>query len=222
MGHKVNPKIFRVGLSENWSSRWFAGENDYKGYLKQDYYVREYLEKKLRDAGVKKIEIERSPDNLNINIYSSKPGIIIGRGGSGIEEIKKHILKNIIKNKKTKIQINIKEVSKPQLSAQIVAQNMALELEKRIPYRRVMKRNLESVMRAGAKGVKVILAGRLDGVDIARRETLVQGKIPLHTIRAEIDYGTSTASTTYGAVGIKVWVYTGEYFEEDEQKNNNQ
>ena len=241
MGHKVNPKIFRIGLSESWNSRWFARGKDYAQYLKQDTEIRKYLTNKLKDAGVERIEIERSPDNINIIINSSRPGIIIGRGGAGIEEIKKYIEKKIISarggflpetdasldyasdegvssrqtsnwNKKIKLQINIKEVSKPQLSAQLVAQNIAQELEKRIPYRRAMKRNIESVMKAGAQGVKVICSGRLDGVEIARQETLSQGKIPLHTLRADIDYGIATACTTYGTVGVKVWIYKGEVF----------
>ncbi len=220
MGHKVNPKIFRIGLSEDWDSCWFESGQKYVEYLEQDTKIRQYLTKKLKDGGVKKVEIERSPDNLNVIIYSSKPGIIIGRNGAGVEELKKYIQKKIIKDKflpnsnkrKTSLQINIKEVSKPQLSAQIIAQNIALELEKRVPYRRAMKRNMESVMKAGAQGVKVIASGRLDGVEIARQETLSKGKIPLHTLRADIDYGVAVARTTYGAVGVKVWIYKGEKF----------
>lgn len=228
MGHKVNPKIFRIGLSEKWSSRWFASGNKYSTYLKQDTQIRDYSTKKLKDCGLKQIEIERSHENINITINSSKPGIIIGRGGAGIEEIKNQIIKKIIKNKKTKININIKEVSKPQLSAPITAGNIAQELEKRIPYRRSMKRNLENIMKAGAQGAKIILSGRLAGVEIARQETLSQGKIPLHTLRSDIDYGTNTARTTYGAIGVKVWIYKGEKFDKKEspetapnnQKNN--
>jgi len=212
MGHKVNPKVFRIGLSENWNSRWFGSGQTYVKYLEQDTKIRKYLTKKLRDAGLEKVEIERSPDNINVSVYSSKPGIVIGRGGAGIEELKKYIQKNVIKSKKIKLNINIKEVNKPQLSAQIVANNIALELEKRIPYRRSMKRNMESVMNAGAQGVKVICSGRLGGVEIARQETLSQGKIPLHTLRADIGYGMSTSWTTYGSVGVKVWIYKGEVF----------
>lgn len=212
MGHKVNPKVFRIGLSEDWNSRWFGSGQQYIKNLEQDNKIRKYLIKKLKDGGVEKVEIERSPDNTSLTIHSSKPGIIIGRGGAGIEELKKYIEKKIIKNKKVKLSINIKEVNNPQLSAQIVAQNIALELEKRIPYRRAMKRNIESVMRAGAQGVKVITSGRLGGVEIARQETLSQGKIPLHTLRADISYGLATAWTTYGAVGVKVWIYKGEVF----------
>jgi len=220
MGHKVNPKVFRIGLSENWNSRWFGRGKSYVKNLEQDTSIRRYLVKKLREAGVEKVEIERSPEVINISIFSSKPGIVIGRGGAGIEELKKNINKEFVKNKKIKININIKEVSKPQLSAKIMAINIALELEKRIPYRRAMKRNMEAIMKAGAQGVKVITSGRLGGVEIARRETLAQGKIPLHTLRADIDYAHATAWTTYGAVGVKVWIYKGDKFEglEKEQK----
>ncbi len=217
MGHKVNPKIFRVGLSENWNSRWFASGKDYIKYLKEDNKIRDYLRKKLKDAGVENIDIKRSPDKIEVIIHSSKPGIIIGSGGSGINQIKDDIEKKIIKNKKIKLQINIKEVAKPQLSARIVAQNVALELEKRIPYRRAMKRNLENVMRAGAKGAKIICSGRLNGVEIARTETQTQGKLPLHTLRADIDYALEKAQTTYGVIGVKVWIYKGEKFQVEEE-----
>lgn len=230
MGHKVSPKIFRLGLSEDWNSRWFARGKKYSHYLKEDTLIREYLTKKLKDSGLEKVVIERSPDNINVIVYSSKPGVIIGRGGTAIEEIKKHLEKKFIKKDllvkdktdspqpnfkskgQVKLQINIKEVSRPQLSAPIVAQNIASELEKRIPYRRAMKRNMEATLKAGAEGMKVICSGRLDGVEIARRETMATGKIPLHTLRADIDYGVATAFTTYGAVGVKVWIYKGEVF----------
>lgn len=219
MGHKVNPKIFRVGLSEKWDSRWFASGKDYIKYLKEDNKIRDYLTKKLKDAGVESIKIKRSPDKIEVIIHSSKPGIIIGSGGAGINQIKNDLEKKIIKNKKIKLQINIKEVSKPQLSARIVAQNVALELEKRILYRRAMKRNLENVMRAGAKGAKIICSGRLNGVEIARTETQVQGKLPLHTLRADIDYALEKAQTTYGVIGVKVWIYKGEKFQIKDKNN---
>ncbi|MBU4360767.1 30S ribosomal protein S3 [Patescibacteria group bacterium] len=212
MGHKVNPKIFRIGLSENWSSRWFKHGPLFAKQLEQDTGMRKYLTSKLRECSLESVEIERSPDNINITLHSSKPGIIIGRGGSNIEEIKKYLQQKILKNRKIKMSINIKEVNKPQLSAPIMAQNISLELEKRIPYRRVMKRNIEVIMKAGAQGVKIACAGRLGGVEIARTEKLTQGKIPLHTLRASIDYGTATAKTTYGAIGVKVWIYKGEKF----------
>jgi len=212
MGHKVSPKLFRIGLSEKWNSRWFGDAKIYVKYLEQDTKIREYLKKKLKEGGVEKVEIERAPDKVEIILNSSKPGIIIGRGGAGVEEIKNYILKKIIKNKKIKLQINIKEVNKPQLSASIVSQNIALELEKRVPYRRAMKRNMEMVDKAGAEGLKVIVAGRLNGAEIARRETLTIGKIPLHTLRANIDYGFTEAHTIYGIIGVKVWIYKGIFF----------
>jgi len=218
MGHKVNPKIFRIGISEEWDSRWFKLGKNYREQLYQDVLIRKYLNKKLKEASLEKIVTERSPDSLIVTIYSSKPGVIIGRGGTGVEEIKKQIEKIIFKgqnkkSRKTKLQLNIKEVSRPQLSAPIVAQNIANELEKRIPYRRAMKRHMESVLKAGALGVKIICSGRLDGIDIARQETQAQGEIPLQTIRANIDYGLSIAYTsTAGTVGVKVWIYKGELF----------
>ncbi len=212
MGHKVSPKIFRIGFSEDWNSRWFASGANYPKYLEEDTRIKKYLTRKLKEGGVEKVEVERARENLDIIINSSKPGVIIGRGGAGIEELKKYILEKILKDKKRKIQINIKEVSKPQLAAPIVAQNIAQEMEKRIPFRRAVKRNMEMVFKAGALGVKVICSGRLDGAEIARRETFVQGKIPLHTLRADISYSTATAYTTYGTVGVKVWIYRGEVF----------
>lgn len=215
MGHKVSPKAFRLGMSEEWDSRWFAFGNNFVQRLKEDEAVRKFLTKKLKEAGLEKVVIERAVDSVTITVYSSKPGVIIGRGGSSIEELKNYISKKIIaKNTKNKVklQINIKEVNKPQLSATIMAQNMASDLEKRIPFRRAMKRSMDAIMKAGAEGVKVISSGRLDGAEIARKETLVLGKIPLHTIRANIDYGTATAFTTYGTVGVKFWIYKGEKF----------
>ncbi|OIO16556.1 30S ribosomal protein S3 [Candidatus Kuenenbacteria bacterium CG11_big_fil_rev_8_21_14_0_20_37_9] len=213
MGQKINPKLFRMGQSVSWSGKWFAERKKYVEYLKQDTAINKLLAGKFKEAGVDKIEIERNTDTLNIIINSSRPGVVIGKGGAGIEELKKMISKKIVKDEKKKIEINIREVSKPNLSANIVAQNVATELERRVPYRRVMKRNMELVMKAGAKGVKVICSGRLGGVDIARRETLSQGKIPLHTMRADIDYSRLAARTTYGAIGVKVWIYKGEVFE---------
>jgi small subunit ribosomal protein S3 len=212
MGHKVSPKIIRLGITQKWNSRWFGSGKDFVNNLRQDNLIREFLTKKLKEGGVEKIEIERSPDKIEVLVHSSKPGIIIGRGGAGIEEVKTYIIKNIIKNKKVKINLNIKEVSKPQLSASIVAQNVAFELEKRVPYRRAMKRNMENTEKAGALGIKLICSGRLNGADIARKETLTIGKIPLHTLRADIDYGTARANTTYGVIGIKVWIYKGEIY----------
>lgn len=220
MGHKVNPKIFRIKTIHAWSSKWFS-QKSYITQLKQDVAIRKFLETKLREASLDKIQIDRTPDSIDINIYTARPGVIIGKGGASVDDLKTHIIKKIIKDKKIKTNINIKEVAKPNLSARIIAQNVALDLEKRMPYRRVMKKYIEQVMKAGAQGVKIICAGRLGGVEIARTETLSQGKIPLHTIRADIDYARLAARTTYGAVGVKVWIYKGEVFgkkEEEEEK----
>lgn len=212
MGQKVHPKIFRIGITTDWNAKWFARGKKYASLLKQDILIRKFLKNRLKEAGVAKVEIERSPDQISVIIYTSKPGLIIGRGGAGIEEIRKEIQKKTLKDEKFNLKLEIKEVEKPQLFAQIVAQNIALELEKRIPYRRTMKRAIDQVMKAGALGIKVICSGRLGGVEIARRETLSQGKIPLNTLRADIDYGRTAAFTTYGAVGVKVWIYKGEIF----------
>ena len=219
MGQKVNPVSFRMGMSQTWKSKWFSDKN-YVKYLKQDVLVRRYLKIKLRDAGISRIEIKRSADDITIVIYSSRPGIIIGRGGTGIEELKKDLVKKFIKNEK-ELKISIEEVKKPMLSANIVMQSIVDQVEKRMPYRRVMKKTIERVMEAGAKGVKVKLSGRLNGVEIARRETLGQGRLPLHTLRANIDYSRGAAATTYGAIGIKVWIYKDKESEEKTTSNTN-
>lgn len=224
MGHKVNPKIFRIKTINSWSSKWFSDGPSFILRLQQDVAIRKYLEKKLREASLDKIEIDRSAESLDVTIHTARPGVVIGKGGAGVDEIKEYINKNIIKNKKIKTQVKIKEVSKPNLSARIIAQTVALDLERRIPYRRVMKKYIEQVMKAGAKGVKIICAGRLGGVDIARSEKLSKGKIPLHTMRADIDYSRLAATTTYGQIGVKVWIYKGEVFgdkkNEEVTKNN--
>jgi small subunit ribosomal protein S3 len=219
MGHKVNPKIFRIGLSTNWNSKWFALGRDYNKKSEEDIKTRRFLMMKFREAGVDHIETERSRDQIRITIFSSRPGVIIGKGGAGIEDAKNYILKKILKNKKANININIKEVDKPQLSAMIMAQNIAMEIEKRTPFRRTMKRTIEGIMKAGAEGVKVVCSGRLDGAEIARREMLSQGKMPLHTLRSDVDYSRTVAQTTYGIIGIKVWIYKGEYFAKVKEEN---
>lgn len=217
MGHKVNPKIFRIKINKTWNSKWYA-KAAYIPRLKQDIAIRKYLETKLRDASLDKVSIDRNADTIEIAIYTARPGVIIGKGGASIDEHKNYIIRKIIKNKKTKVSINIKEIAKPNLSARIVAQNVALDLEKRMPYRRVMKKYIDTVIKAGAQGVKIVVAGRLGGVEIARTEKLTQGKIPLHTIRADIDYARLAAQTTYGAVGVKVWIYKGEVFSNNKEK----
>lgn len=214
MAQKINPIIHRIPTTKTWRSKWFATDDDkFRAQLKQDVQVRRWLKNKLNDAGLDMIEIERSPDQFAINVYTSKPGVVIGRGGMGVEEIKKYITKNYIKGEKINVQINIKEVDKPQLSATIMATNLAQDLARRIPYRRSMKRALDQIMKAGAKGAKIELKGRLDGKEIARKERLQAGNVPLQTFRADIDYSRTAAFTTYGAVGVKVWIYKGEIFE---------
>lgn len=225
MGQKVNPKIFRIGIIKTWDSKWFARHN-FSALLRQDIVIKKYIKEKLKDAGVAQIEIERSAENLNIIIRAVRPGVIIGRSGVGIEELKKDITKKILNKKDTvvagklNLTINILEVDKPNLNAQVVLDNIIADLEKRIPYRRVMKQAIGRVERAGAKGVKVILAGRLNGAEIARTETLSSGMIPLHTLRADIDYSRGAAQTIYGKIGVKVWIYKGEVFDQDNKKND--
>lgn len=218
MGHKVNPISFRLGGLQTWRSKWFANKKDYRHLLKKDIELKKFLREKLRNAALSRIEIERSPRVIAINIYSSRPGIIIGRGGSGIEELKKDLSRMF--QEKTKIDINIKEVRKPETDAQIVGYLIAEQLEKRVPFRRVIKQSLERIKQnKEIKGARLMVAGRLDGADMSRREWVGYGKVPLHTLRANIDYATFTARTTYGVIGIKVWLYKGEVFEDDSQKN---
>jgi len=210
MGHKVNPKVFRIGITQNWRSKWFASK-DYAKFLEQDIRIRKYIMNKLKDAGIANVEIERSGSSIIVNIHTSKPGIVIGRGGTGAEELKKDLEKKIVK-KKTNLRLNIQEVSKIYLNAQLVCRNIIEQLEKRIPFRRTCKQAVDQVMKAGAKGVKIIVGGRLDGSEIARKETFTAGSLPLHTLRADIDYARGAAHTTYGAVGVKAWINKGEIF----------
>lgn len=217
MGRKVNPKLFRLGTSVNWSSRWFS-KKDYSLLLEQDVKLRDYLEIKFKNASVSAIEIERLRNNINIIIYSAKPGLIIGRGGAGVEDLKKELYKKFIEKfisrtgQKYILNIDIKEVDKPNLDANIIAQSMVAELEKRVLFRKIMKQTVSRVEKAGAKGVKVMVSGRLNGVEIARSESLSSGKLPLQMIRAKVDYAKGTAKTIFGAIGVKVWIYKGEKF----------
>ncbi|PIY96354.1 MAG: 30S ribosomal protein S3 [Candidatus Kerfeldbacteria bacterium CG_4_10_14_0_8_um_filter_42_10] len=217
MGRKVNPKIFRIGIIYQANSKWFA-QKYYSVLLREDVQIRDFLRKKLKEGGVAKIEIERSAGKLTVIIYTSRPGVIIGRGGGGIEELKKQLKQKYLGSKKVDLNINIQEVDRPDLNAELILQGLIAQIEKRIPFRRVMKRGIEQVIQAGAQGVKIIMAGRLNGVEIARTETLSQGKVPLHTLRADIDYSRGTARTTYGAVGIKVWVYRGQIFQKQKKQ----
>lgn len=223
MGQKVNPIAFRMGMSQKWRSLWFSDKN-YIEYLKQDTAIRSFLKKRLKDARVASVQIKRSADILELIIHSGRPGIIIGRGGTGIEDLKKEIVKKYIKSQKLNLRISVEEVSKPDLSAAIILQNIIEQTEKRIPYRKVIKRTIERSMDNGCQGIKITMAGRLNGVEIARTETLKQGRLPLHTLRADIDYSRGAASTTYGKIGVKVWVYKGdaeENVEEEKKEQNN-
>ena len=205
MGQKVNPKGLRVGVIKDWYSRWYA-ESEFADYLAEDYKIREYLKKKLKNTGVAKIEIERTSDRVKVVIYSAKPGLIIGRGGADIEATKTELAKMTGK----KVQVDIKEIKRPDRDAQLVAENIAQQLENRVSYRRAVKKCMASTMKAGALGIKAACAGRLGGADIARSEFYSEGTIPLQTLRADIDYGFAEADTTYGKVGVKVWIYKGE------------
>ncbi len=221
MGKKVNPKILRMGITRTWSSKWFSNGKNYIKNIEQDIKIKKFLLKKLIEAGVDRIEIERSVNKININIFTAKPGLIIGRGGAGAEDLKREIHRKFLSRpqivKLSEINININEVSQPNLSAQIIAQSMILDIEKRMPFRRVMKQAVGRVERAGALGVKIVVGGRLNGAEIARSEKLVSGKVPLNTLRANIDYARGTAHTIYGSIGVKVWIYKGEVFEKEEK-----
>jgi small subunit ribosomal protein S3 len=211
MGHKVHPKIHRTPYIFPWDSRWFAKKDQLSKFLEQEVKIREFLEKKLKDAGVDSISIERSPKEFNIHILAAKPGVVIGRGGQGLEELRKHIERTIAQFK-LKVKLNIQPLAQPALSAAVVAQGAAAEIERRLPFRRVMKQTIEKVMAAGAKGVKMKMGGRLNGVEIARSEKMAAGKMSLITLRSDVDYALAEAQTLYGKIGIKVWIYHGEVF----------
>ena len=207
MGQKVNPHGLRVGVISDWNANWYAGKKDFSANLYEDHKIREFIKKKYYAYGVSKVIIERAQGNVSINIHTSKPGMIIGLKGAGIEELKKQ-LKKVVPDKQ--FHINIMEVKRPDMDAVLVAESIAAQLEKRSSFRRTMKQAMGRVMRSGAKGVKIKVSGRLDGAEIARSEAYHDGSIPLQTLRADIDYGVATARTTFGAIGVKVWVYKGE------------
>ena len=208
MGQKVNPVGFRIGITRTWSSRWFA-DNNYAQLLKEDIKIREYIGKKFSEAGISTIEIERAARNLKINIHSSRPGIIIGRKGSGADTLKDEIVKKC-QIKSGDPTLNVFEIKKPDLDAKLVAESIRQQLEKRVSFRRAMKKAMGQAMKAGAKGIKVSLGGRLGGAEIARTERYMEGRVPLHTLRADIDYATAEALTTYGLTGVKVWIFKGD------------
>ena len=205
MGQKVNPHGLRVGVIKDWDSKWYA-EDDFADYLVEDYKIRKFLKNKLYSAGVSKIEIERTADKVKVIIYTAKPGIVIGKGGAEIDKVKAEVQKFTSK----KLVVDIKEIKRPDKDAQLVAENIAQQLENRISFRRAMKSCMSRTMKSGAKGIKTSVSGRLGGADMARTEIYSEGTIPLQTLRADIDYGFAEANTTYGKVGVKVWIYKGE------------
>lgn len=207
MGQKVNPHGLRVGVIAGWNAQWYANKKDFSKYVLEDHKIREYIKKKYYAFGISKVAIERAQDKVVINIHTSKPGMLIGTKGAGVEQLKKELGKIV---KAGSIHINILEVKRPDMDAVLVAESVAQQLEKRASFRRTMKQAMSRVMRSGAKGVKIMVAGRLDGAEIARSESYHEGSIPLQTMRADIDYGTAEAHTTFGIIGIKVWVYKGE------------
>lgn len=212
MGNKVHPKAFRLSTIYGWDSKWFANKKQFVTSLSEDVKIRELLRKSLKEAGVEKIEIERTPKHVTVNIHAAKPGFVIGRAGAGVEELKKKILAALFRGRRVTLALNVHEISRPSLSAEIVGQQIAKEIETRMPFRRSMKMAIERVMKAGAKGVKLTLAGRLNGAEIARTETIANGSIPLHNLRADIDFARVRAQTLQGTIGVKVWIYRGEVF----------
>ena len=216
MGQKINPIGFRLGVNRSWDSIWYAKKNDYSKFLIEDYKIRQYIRKNIINSGVSEIIIERSSKKCSVSIHTSRPGFVIGKKGADIEKIKSKISKIT----DSEVFVNIKEIKKPELNAYLVAENIAQQLVKRIAYRRAMKRAMQSTMRLGAKGIKVCVSGRLAGNEIARTEWLREGSVPLHTLRANLDYSESEALTTYGIIGVKVWIYKGEIFEKEIEKKH--
>src|ERR1700742_3935667 len=206
MGQKIHPTGFRLAVSRNWASRWYASNTNFAAMLQEDIGVREYLKKKLKNASVGRVVIERPAKNARITIYSSRPGVVIGKKGEDIESLKAELQKRM----GVPVHVNIEEIRKPETDAQLIADSITQQLERRIMFRRAMKRAMQNAMRLGAQGIKIMSAGRLNGFEIARTEWYREGRVPLHTLRADIDYATSEARTTYGMIGIKVWVFKGE------------
>ncbi len=206
MGQKIHPTGFRLSVSRNWASRWYASNRDFAGMLAEDIKVREYLKAKLKNAAVSRVLIERPAKNARITIYSARPGVVIGRKGEDIEKLKKELADKL----GVPVAVNIEEVRKPEVDAQLIADSITQQLEKRIQFRRAMKRAMQNAMRLGAQGIKIMSSGRLNGIEIARCEWYREGRVPLHTLKADIDYGFSEAKTTYGVIGVKVWVYRGD------------
>jgi small subunit ribosomal protein S3 len=213
VGQKVHPKGLRIGIIKDWDAKWYS-QKDFKKLLHEDFKIRKFVKEKLYASGISRVEIERAANRVKINIFTAKPGIVIGRGGAEVENLKKQLETMTGK----KVNINISEVKKPELDAQLVAESVAASLEKRIAFRRAMKQSVSRSMRMGAEGIKIMCSGRLAGAEIARTEWYSEGKVPLHTLRADIDYGFAEANTTYGKIGVKVWIYKGEILPEKEPK----
>ena len=213
MGQKVHPKGFRLGIIKSWDSNWYA-DRDYSDLLHEDYRVRKLVKERFYTAGISKVEIQRTGNRVRVTIHTAKPGIVIGRGGSEVEKLKVQLIELTGKN----ININIQEIKRPEFDAQIVAENVAQQLEKRMSFRRAMKQTVQRTMRIGGLGIKIAISGRLGGAEIARTEWYAEGKVPLHTLRADIDYGFAEANTTYGKIGIKVWINRGEVAPEAKQR----
>lgn len=216
MGQKVNPNGFRVGVIRDWQAKWYA-DKDFAKFLGEDIKIREFIAKQLTDASVSTVEIERAANRVNISIHTAKPGMVIGKGGSEVEKLRKQL--NELTGKR--VHINIVEIKKPDLEAKLVGENIAAQLEGRVAFRRAMKQAIQRSMRAGAKGIKTQVAGRLNGADMSRVEHYSEGKVPLHTLRADVDYAWVEARTTYGQLGVKTWVYRGEILPEAKEANNN-
>ena len=212
MGQKVNPRGFRIGVIEGWQSKWFASK-EFGRFIGEDFKIRRFVKAKLQSAGIAKIEIERAASRIKVNIYAAKPGLVIGKKGKDIEDLRKELRSLVSKE----VNLSIIEARKPDMDAQLVAESIAFQLEKRVNFRRTMKESVGRAQRAGAEGIKVRVSGRLNGAEIARTEQYREGRVPLHTLRAEIDYGTAEASTTYGIIGVKVWVFKGEKFAQTEE-----
>ena len=217
MGQKVNPNGLRLGINKDWDSKWYANKKDFSKYLNNDVKIREYFEKDSKNNGINKIQIERNAKRCEVIVHTSKPGVIIGRGGEQIEVMKKDLSKLVNED----VQISIVDIKKPDLCAQIVADSIATQIENRASFRMAQKRAIRNAMKAGAKGIKTLVSGRLGGADMARSEGYTEGTIPLHTLRADVDYATSEADTTFGKIGIKVWIYKGEILPSKKTKGGN-
>lgn len=218
MGQKVHPVGFRLGISSDWNTKWYANSKDYPKLLNTDIKVREFLKKKLAAANVSRIQIERPTRAIVITIHTARPGVVIGKKGADIEVLRREISK-IVNLHINNVKVNIEEIRKPELDAQLVAESIAQQLERRVMFRRAMKRSMQNTMRMGGQGIKINVAGRLNGAEIARSECYMEGRVPLHTLRADIDYGFAEALTTYGILGVKVWIYKGEVFDLEQKRN---